>query len=119
MKVWIVESFEQAVIKVDKKREFEELKSVIVRAFAAERVEEFLRLLKKQGLRVRDWDSVLGRGLLEKFDESLAQAGNTAQELYDSLTLSDKAQMREFYLFRVEEVDPKLRTQFHMIYQYY
>jgi len=112
-----VESFEQAVIKVDKEREFEELKSIILRAFAPETVEKFLQQLKKHGLRVRDWDPLLAKRILEKFAES--RAGRTAQEVYDSLTLSDKAQIREFYLFRVEEVNPKLRTKFHKIYQYY
>ena len=112
-----MESFEQAVIKVDNEREFEELKSVVIRVFAPEMAERFLRQLKKQGLRVRDWDSLLAKGTLEKVDESLA--GKTARELYDSLTLSDQAQIREFYLVRVEEVDPKLRTRFQSIYQYY
>jgi hypothetical protein len=112
-----VQSFEQAVIKVDKERDFGELKSIIVRVFASEAVERFLRQLKRQGLRVRDWDSLLAKRILDKFAKSLA--GKTAQELYDSLTLSDKAQIREFYLFRVEEVEPKLRAKFHKIYQYY
>jgi hypothetical protein len=112
-----VESFEQAVIKVDKEREFEELKSAIVRAFASGTVEKFLRQLKKQGLRVRDWDSLLASRILKDFAEN--RAGKAANELYDSLTLSDKSQIREFYLSRVEEVDPKLRTKFHSIYQYY
>ena len=112
-----MESFEQAVIKVDNEREFEELKGIILRAFAPETAEKFLRHLKKQGLRVRDWDALLAKRTLERFAEKLT--GKTAQALYDSLTLSDKAQIREFYLFRVEEVDPKLRTKFHSIYQYY
>ena len=110
-----MESFDQAVIKVDKEREFDELKHFIVRAFAPDKVEAFLKQFKKHGLRVRDWDSVLAKRLLEKVDAN----GKTARELYDSLTVSDKAQIREFYLFRVEEVEPKLRTRFHSIYQYY
>ena len=112
-------TFQQAAIKVDKEREFEELKGVIVRAFAPETAEKFLQQLQKQGLRVRDWDSLLARRMLEKIDGSLAKSGKTAQELYDSLTLSDKAQIREFYLFRLEEVEPRLRVKFHEIYQYY
>ena len=112
-----MQGFEQAVIKVDKEREFAELKRVINLALAPETVESFLRQLEKKGLRVRDWDSLLSKAILEKVAGSLA--GKTAGELYDSLTLSDKAQIREFYLFRVEEVDPKLRTRFHTIYQYY
>jgi hypothetical protein len=112
-----VQSFEQAVIKVDKEREFDELKYFVVHAFAPDKVEAFLKQFKKHGLRVRDWDSVLAKRMLEKVDGS--HVNKTAQELYDSLTVSDKAQIREFYLFRVEEVEPKLRTRFHKIYQYY
>jgi hypothetical protein len=119
MQARVVESFEQAVIKVDKEREFEELKSVVIRVFAPEKVEAFLGQLKKHSLRVRDWDSLLAKGMLEGVDKSLARSRKTAQELYDSLTLSDKAQIREFYLFRVEDVEPKLRARFHKIYQYY
>jgi hypothetical protein len=114
-----VASFEQAVIKVEKESEFEQLKSAIVRAFAADKAETFPRQLKKHTLRVRDWDSVLADGMLEKVDESLAKSGKTAQELYRQLIISDQAQIREFYLFQVEEVDPELRAKFHEIYQYY
>jgi hypothetical protein len=114
-----VASFQQAVIKVEKESEFEQLKSAIVRAFAADKAETFLRQLKKQSLRVRDWDSVLANGMLEKVGESLAKSGKTARELYGQLTVSDQAQIRELYLSQVEEVDPKLRAKFHKIYQYY
>jgi len=114
-----VASFEQAVIKVEKESEFEELKSAIVRAFAPDKVETFLRQLKKQSLRVRDWDAVLAKELLGKIDETLMHSGKTAGQLYEQLTVSDRAQIREFYLFQVEEVDPNLRAKFHKIYQYY
>jgi len=39
--------------------------------------------------------------------------------LYEALPLSDQAQIREFYLSKVEEVDAALRTKFHKLYQYY
>ena len=112
-------SFEQAVIKVEKESEFDHLKSAIARVFADGTVEKFLRELKKQGLRVRDWDEVLAKGSLERVDDTLRQSGTRSRSLYEQLTTSDRAQIREFYLFRVEEVDPKLRTKFHRIYQYY
>ncbi len=115
----IVPSFEQAVIKVEKEGEFDQLKGSIARAFAAGTVEKFLRELKKQGLRVRDWDAVLAKGILERVDDTLRRPGNKSRSLYEQLTISDRAQIREFYLSRVEEVDPKLRTKFHTIYQYY
>jgi Trm5-related predicted tRNA methylase len=114
-----VESFEQAIIKVEKETEFEQLRSAIARVFAPQKVEKLLTELKKRSLRVRDWDSVLSKEVLEKVDESLRQSGKTARGLYEQITVSDRAQIREFYLFRVEEVDPKLREKFHGLYQYY
>ena len=109
--------FQQAVIKVEKEAEFEQLRSAIARAFEPGRVEKFLRELRNKGLRVRNWEAVLATRILERFDDALMQA--TAQQLYDSLPVSDKAQIREFYLFRVEEVAPNLRNKFHKLYQYY
>ncbi len=50
-------------------------------------------------------------------DDTLAKLG--AQKLYQALTVSDQAQMREFYLSRVEEVEPGLRTKFQQLYRYY
>jgi hypothetical protein len=55
--------------------------------------------------------------VFEKVDDTLAKLG--AQTLYQALTVSDQAQMREFYLTRVEEVDPGLRRKFQQLYRYY
>jgi hypothetical protein len=111
--------FEQATIKVEKEAEFEELKGAIDRAFAADKVERFLNQVSKKGFRIRDWDSVLGKRVLEAVDQELRRSEKRAHQIYEALTVSDRAQSREFYLFKVEEVDPKLRTKFHKIYQYY
>ena len=43
-------------------------------------------------------------------------------EVGDSLTVTmepDQAQIKEFYLSKIEEVDAELRTKFHKLYQYY
>ena len=112
-------SFEQAAIEVEKKAEFDELKSAIERAFAADRVQRLLSQVSKKGFRIRDWNSVLGKRVLEAVDQDLTRSGKKAQQLYEALTVADQSQIREFYLFRVEDVDPKLRTEFHKIYQYY
>jgi transposase-like protein len=111
--------FGQATIKVEREKEFRELKGAIDRAFASTIVEQFLQQVSRRGLRIRDWDSVLSRRVLEAVNETLNRSGKSAQQLYQELTVPDKAQIREFYLFRVEEVDPKVRTKFHKIYQYY
>ena len=106
--------FQQAAIGVEREKEFAELKSAINCAFSREKVATFLKRLQLENVRVRDWDSVLG-----VLEVSESQSGDGPRGLYGKLTVSDQAQIREFYLFRVEEVDPKLRTKFHKIYQYY
>jgi len=57
---------------------------------------------------------VLAKRVLEQ-----ALAGEKAKDLYSALTLNDQAQMKEFYLSRIEEVAPELRAKFHKLYQYY
>jgi hypothetical protein len=39
--------------------------------------------------------------------------------LYEALPVSDQAQMREFYLSRLESVEVALRHKFKRLYQYY
>jgi len=109
-----VASFEQAVLKVERQKEFAELKSAIGRAFAADQVESVLKRIAREKVPVRDWDALLAGGV---FDQE--ESGVRAQSLYESLAVSDQAQIREFYLFQVEEVSPKLRERFHRLYQYY
>src|SRR5262249_40657607 len=99
-------SFEQAVIKVEKEKEFGEVKGAIEGAFRPEQVEKFLKRVQGKSLPIRDLDSILAQKV---FDHQTAAPGTDARGLYQSLTLSDQAQMREFYLFKVEEVSPELR----------
>jgi hypothetical protein len=109
--------FEQAAIKVEKEKEFEELKAAIHGAFAPEAVEKYLKRATKAGLRIRDFDSVLAKGVLEQV--GVLGKGQSAKGLYEALTLTDRAQMKEFYLFKIEEVGPELRKKYQKIYQYY
>ena len=110
--------FEQATIKVEKEKEFGELKGAIERIFRLEQVEKFLKRLEKDGVPIRNWDKVLAKGLLERVDEALGKS-TTARKLYEGLPVSDQAQMREFYLSKLEEVEEKLRTKYRKIYRYY
>jgi hypothetical protein len=110
-------SFQQVAIRVEREREFEELRGAIDRALGSERVEKFLRRVRRSGARIRDLEGILARGVFEKVDDRLAKPG--AQRLYQALTVSDQAQMREFYLSKVEEVDSALRTKFQQLYRYY
>ena len=109
--------FEQAAIEVQRKKEFEQLKRAINRAFAPENVEKFLKRIASAGLRIRDFDSVLATSVLEQVDE--LEKGGSAKVLYSELALTDQAQMKEFYLFKIEEVSPELRAKYQKIYQYY
>ena len=108
-------AFEQAAITIEKAQEFAGLQAAIEQAFLPEKAEQFLKQLDRKGIRVRDVDAVLAQRVLESF----AEPGLNAQQLYQALTLSDQAQMREFYLSKLEGVDVVLRHKFKKLYQYY
>ena len=109
--------FEQATIKVEKQQEFEQLQAAIAHACAAEKATAFLKAVKSAGLRIRDVEGVINKGVLDRMERSTS--GKTARQLYQELRVSDQAQLREFYLFKIEEIDPALRSKFHKLYQYY
>jgi hypothetical protein len=108
-------SFEQAAIKVEKAQDFAALQAAVERAFLPEKAESFLKRLDQKGIRVRDFDVVLAQRVLE----SVGESGLNARQLYESLPVSDQAQMREFYLSKLEGVDVALRHKFKKLYQYY
>jgi len=108
-------AFEQAAIKVEKEQEFQELKNAIEHALGASEVGQFLKRLESRNIRIRDFNAVMEKGALGPGRGS----GKTGKDLYSALTVSDQAQMREFYLFRIEKVDPKLRGKFHKLFRYY
>ena len=101
--------FEQATIAVMDKQGYEKLQAVIGAAFADRDVEVFLNRVRRSGLRIRDFEAVLDRGLL----------GREAASLYGALPLSDQAQMRERYLQLVESVALSLRQRYLTVYAYY
>jgi hypothetical protein len=108
--------FEQGTIKVEKEREFGDLKVAMEKAFAAHRVTKYLKELDSRKIRVRNLDAVLAA---DAIDRAAGEKAGTARSLYSSLPVSDQAQVREFYLSKVEEVDSALRAKFHKLYQYY
>ena len=109
-------TFEQAAIKIEKAQEFGQLQEVVRQAFLPDRAEQFLKRLARKGIRVRDFDAVLAAKILE---DAAGRSVVNAQALYQALTLSDQAQMREFYLSKLEGVDIALRHKFKKLYQYY
>jgi len=108
--------FEQGTIKVEKERELGDLRVAMEKAFAADRVTKYLKALDSRKIRVRDLDAVFAAGAI---DRAAGDNPGTARSLYGSLPVADQAQIREFYLSRIEEVDPVLRAKFHKLYQYY
>jgi hypothetical protein len=108
--------FEQGVIKVENAREFGDLKAAMEKAFSADRVAKYLKELDSRNLRIRNLDAVFA---VDAIDRATGDKAGTARSLYGSLPVSDQAQMREFYLSKIEEVDSALRAKFHKLYQYY
>jgi hypothetical protein len=114
------EGFEQAAIKIEKQQEYATLQAAVEQAFLPEKVERFLKQLDRKGIRVRELDAVLAARVLEDAaGGSAASVGLSAWRLYQALPLSDQAQMREFYLSKLETVDTELRHKFKKLYQYY
>jgi hypothetical protein len=106
-------AFEQAAIKIEKAEEFGKLQASIERAFRPENTERFLKQMDRKGLRIRDFDGALMKSLLD------GELKEKSQPLYEALTISDQAQIRELYLSKAEAVDVALRHKFKKLYQYY
>jgi hypothetical protein len=100
---------EQPLLPVADPVAFGAVKSAIESAFSTGKVAEFLRSLDRQGVRIREFEEVLGKGLLGK---------KTAGE-YASLPAGDQGQIRELYLASLERVAPELRQRFFRLYAYY
>ena len=111
--------FQQPALSVEKLEEFTQLQSALDRIFAAAAVEGFLRLLQRKGVPIRDFERVLSEKRLEQADLALAKSGKSARQWYDAVSVSDQAQIREFYLTALEAVDLPLREKFKQLYRYY
>jgi hypothetical protein len=108
--------FEPGVIKVEKESEFGDLKAAIEKAFSVDRVTKYLKALDSRSIRIRNLDAVFAADVI---DTGAGSKPGTARALHAALPVSDQAQIREFYLSRIEEVDQALRAKFHKLYQYY
>ena len=106
-------AFEQAKLAVGNEVAFAEAKALLESAFHANNVEQFLKSVNKQGLRVRQFEQVRDAGLLDRY-----RGGKSALELWNELTGADQGQVREMYLTKLEEVAPELRKKFAKLYQY-
>ena len=101
--------FEQAAIAVQDEKTYAALHTQIDARFAASDVEPFLDRVPRSKLRIRDFESVLNKGLL----------GKEAIGLYKALPVSDQGLTRERYLRLVEKVPVELRQRYLKAYAYY
>jgi len=100
---------EQAVIPVADPEAFGVVRSAIQTSFSSAKVEDFLKSVVRAGLRIRDFELVLNKGLL----------GTSVSATYARLGNGDQGQIREFYLASLEKVPSELRTRYYRLYAYY
>ena len=100
---------ERAVLHIADPGPFGALKAAIDTSFSPGKVADFLKSLDRSGVRVRDFQAVLSKGLL----------GKAVIAEYGRLGNSDQGQLREFYLASLERVAPELRQKFFKLYAYY
>jgi len=101
--------FEQATFPVQNEQSFQQLAQRIDASFASNRADLFLASVASKGLKVRQFEQVLDKGLL----------GKDSPELFKALPVSDQAMIREKYLAKIEKVPTELRQRFLKIYAYY
>ena len=112
-------AFQQAGLKVEKLKEFEQLQSALRRVFSLQNVESFLRLLQRKGVPIRDFERVLREGLLELAGPAVTKGSKGTKQLYEALSVSDQAQIREHYLTALEDIELPLREKYSKLYRYY
>ena len=100
---------EQGVIPVADPENYGAVHAAIEAAFSAAGVRDFLKSMQRAGLRIRDFELALRKGVL----------GAAAAAEYNRLGNGDQGQIREFYLASLEKVAPELRTKFFKLYAYY
>ena len=102
-------TYEQPVLPIVDPQPFGVVKAAIESSFSSGRVADFLKSLERGKLRIRDFESVLRKGVL----------GATTAGEYNRLGNADQGQIRELYLASLERVAPELRQTFFKLYAYY
>ena len=102
-------NFDQPVLPIVDPQSFGVVQSSIERCFSSIGVAAFLEALARGKMRVREFESVLGKGLL----------GSAATQEYAKLGNGDRGQIREYYLASLERVPAELRQRFFKLYAYY
>ena len=102
-------TYQQAALAITDPHTFSAVRETVVAAFSPARAGDFLKSIERASLRIRDFEDVLGKGLL----------GSSTIGQYSSLSPGDQGQIREFYLASLEQVAPELRSRFFKLYAYY
>ncbi len=102
-------TYQQPVLPISDPQTFGVVKSAIETSFSSAKVADFLKSLERSKLRIRDFETVLGKGVL----------GSATTAEYSRLGNSDQGQIRELYLASLERVVPELREKFFKLYAYY
>jgi hypothetical protein len=101
--------FEKPVLEVQDAVSYDVVRSAIQAALSPSGAGRFLKQVENGRLRVRDFETVLGKGLL----------GREAIAAYAQLGDLDRGQVRELYLESIEHVAPELRAKYLKVYAYY
>ena len=101
--------YQQATIPIADPAVFAPVREAIATSFAPAEAGEYLKSLDRQGIRIRDFEAALERGLL----------GSDTASSYARLGASDQGQIRELYLALLEQVAPELRSRYFKVYAYY
>ncbi len=101
--------YEKPVLSIADPIRFNAVKAQIETSFSSGQVAEFFKSLVRAGLRVRDFEAVIAKGLL----------GPSAASEYVLLGNADQGQIRELYLASLERVAPEVREKFFKLYAYY
>ena len=104
--------FERAEIPVVNAGSFETLKNAIDEAFREDMLDRTLKSLESASLQIRDVEKVIANHLRSE------KLKGRAWGLYSDLGLSDQGQIREYYLTKVEELDPELRRKYKKLFRY-
>ena len=94
--------FEKPVLGIEDTASHDVVRSAIQSVLSSNAAGKFLKQIESQRLRVRDFETVLAKGLL----------GQEAIAAYGRLGNLDRGQIRELYLESVEHVAPELRAKY-------
>ena len=102
-------TYEKPAMTVEDLPVYTAVKAAIESSMASNRVGDLFKSIARADLRVREFEKVLGQGLL----------GKTTASEYSRLQNGDQGQIRELYLASLERVAPELREKFFKLYAYY